>query len=800
MEPRTHAANLLVPTVPLTEALHAAIDAACARIAPTWPLDRFIAVNPFWELTDRPIAEVASELRALSGAQLLPPREWFREAWRSGRLTEDHLARAIARAGTSRTVEHLRARLDVEAPVIQRRAQLTDVADAERRLDREVPWQDFVLTSISQFCASFFDEGQAAFGPDRSGGLYASWRRFAQLDQAPSTLMGAATLREVVAALPHTADELFGIALLELDVPRDQWTSYLSALLLGVNGWASWCAYRRWTARLAGGDDHTMRELLAVRLGWEWLLHRAGSESVRRRWQLALADWLRVDAKAAEGQHDDWLLQDAMELRWQDEVIAALPARAKAVAPREVDAQVVFCIDVRSEPYRRALEAESEKVQTLGFAGFFGLPIDFLAVGAREGRPQLPGLLAAKARAVETGLDALQRSTRLAERAGAEALHGFKTSAASTFSFVEAFGLPQALGLARETMGLGRSSDQLAVSKPRLAAGPDRVALAAGMLRTMGLTRDFAPVVALVGHGARTRNNPHAAGLDCGACCGQSGEVNARVAAALLNEPEVREGLRARGVEVPEGTRFVAGLHDTTTDEVTLFELDEVPTSSRPDVERLASLVSRASERARAARASSVGETSGARSGFDRRSRDWAQVRPEWGLADNAGFVIAPRERTRGLDLGGRAFLHDYRWRDDEGFTTLELLLTAPMVVTHWINLQYYASTVDNARYGSGNKVLHNVVGGHLGVFEGNAGDLRIGLPFQSIHDGTRWRHEPLRLSVFVEAPEEAIEAVLQKHAKVRGLVEHGWLQLFRIGPELEQVTERRPGGWFERG
>ena len=42
-----------------------AVDAACARIAPTWPLDRFIAVNPYWGQLERPIA---AGRRATGGA------------------------------------------------------------------------------------------------------------------------------------------------------------------------------------------------------------------------------------------------------------------------------------------------------------------------------------------------------------------------------------------------------------------------------------------------------------------------------------------------------------------------------------------------------------------------------------------------------------------------------------------------------------------------------------------------------------------------------------------------------------
>ena len=195
-----------------------------------------------------------------------------------------------------------------------------------------------------------------------------------------------------------------------------------------------------------------------------------------------------------------------------------------------------------------------------------------------------------------------------------------------------------------------------------------------------------------------------------------------------------------------------------------------------------------AGEQARRERAPRLGLTGlsdeALRHAIDDRAGDWAQVRPEWGLADNAAFIVAPRAHCRHLDLGGRSFLHDYRFEDDKDFAILELIMTAPMVVTHWINLQYYASTVDNVRYGSGNKLLHNVVGGHLGVFEGNGGDLRIGLPMQSLHDGERWVHTPLRLSVFIEAPLDAINTVVARHESVRQLVENKWLHLFAYGPD----------------
>ena len=347
-----------------------------------------------------------------------------------------------------------------------------------------------------------------------------------------------------------------------------------------------------------------------------------------------------------------------------------------------------------------------------------------------------------------------------------------------------------------------------AIRKPRLTQSTNgdevpleaRTDLAAGILRAMSLTAGHARLVLLAGHGSDTVNNPHGSGLDCGACCGQTGEVNARAAAALLNEPSVRSGLAARGIEIPASTHFLAGLHHTTTDEVALFDLDELPDSHRGDLETLRACLREAGRHARTERARTLGLSGHSDRALETavqfRAKDWSEIRPEWGLANNAAFIVAPRERSRHLDLAGRSFLHDYRWEQDTDLAVLELIMTAPMIVTHWINFQYYASTVDNRMYGSGNKVLHNVVGGHLGVFEGNGGDLRIGLPMQSLHDGQRWIHTPLRLSVFIDAPLHAIDAIIDKHEMVCRLLENEWIFLFQIDPDRHVVQARRGGHW----
>ncbi|MEM1034812.1 MAG: putative inorganic carbon transporter subunit DabA, partial [Myxococcota bacterium] len=243
--------------------------------------------------------------------------------------------------------------------------------------------------------------------------------------------------------------------------------------------------------------------------------------------------------------------------------------------------------------------------------------------------------------------------------------------------------------------------------------------------------------------------------------------------------PDVREGLKSKGIEIPGDTWFLAGMHDTTTDEVTLYDVDAVPESHAED---LAALRRRLAGAARAAREERIPRLPRAVRHDDvlMRARDWSETRPEWGLAGCAAFIAAPRHRTRGRDLGGRSFLHDYTWQTDDDFETLEFIMTAPVVVASWISLQYYASTVAPELFGAGDKTLHNVVGA-IGVLEGTGGDLRTGLPLQSVHDGARWQHEPLRLHVAIEAPCAAINAVIERHEVVRQLVDHGWIHLFAI-------------------
>ena len=423
------------------------------------------------------------------------------------------------------------------------------------------------------------------------------------------------------------------------------------------------------------------------------------------------------------------------------------------------------------------------QIQTLGFAGFFGLTTAHRRFASDIEELRLPVLLTPALRSLAGGAELAVSEQRARIKARATRAWGrFKLAAVSSFAFVEATGPLYVWKLLSDSLGRGRGPrpDE---PEPRLLEPTldlqARTRTAEAVLRAMSLTTRFARLVMLVGHGASVANNPHASALHCGACGGYSGDVNARLLAALLNDQEVRTGLAKSGIVIPADTLFIAALHDTTTDEVTLFSGDDPSATREADIAQAVTWLAAAGKLARGERALRL-PRAGQERAIARRSRDWSETRPEWALAGCKAFIAAPRARTAGRSLEGRAFLHDYDWTQDKSFGVLELILTAPVVVASWISLQYYGSTVAPEVFGSGNKLLHNVTGG-IGVVEGNGGLLRGGLPWQSVHDGEDYAHEPLRLSVCVEAPRDAIAEILSRHDNVRALFDNGWLQLFAL-------------------
>jgi hypothetical protein len=182
----------------------------------------------------------------------------------------------------------------------------------------------------------------------------------------------------------------------------------------------------------------------------------------------------------------------------------------------------------------------------------------------------------------------------------------------------------------------------------------------------------------------------------------------------------------------------------------------------------------------------------------ERRSADLAQVRPEWGLSSNAAFIVAHRSLTLGLNLGGRVFLHSYDWQLDTKGSVLDVIMTAPLIVGEWINMEHYFSTVDNKVYGSDSKVIHNVVGG-FGVMLGSGGDLQTGLPRQTVMAGEERYHDPLRLLAVIEAPTDRIVEIIRNHHALQHLFDNGWVNLVALDPRTGTFHRYLPGFAWER-
>jgi uncharacterized protein YbcC (UPF0753/DUF2309 family) len=818
--------------------IEAAIADACNRVAPLWPLKHFVAVNPFLGFSGQTFHSTAATMHRVARVDMLMPRSFYRQAVASGYVAEGDLeaacAWAPARWNAPRTVAAFRAALARNATAKTKHAAhvptVTEVLDSLSGGDRIASGTAFMTDEISKWCAAYFDQGQSVWRlPGRGLRPYTAWRSAMRFDRNPE-VMGVAGFRAIVAGLPDDPVDAIAEVVRRQGVPKRALGDYLHQAFVDVGGWAAYARYLQWTNALHGQADETLSDLLAIRIAWGYALFaQHGDDAFAQAWGRAMQEVALppVDERIGDDPElaVDIVAHEAYEFAYRRRLLAQLqrgPQSAQSQGRPAV--QAAFCIDVRSEVYRRAFEAESPDVATLGFAGFFGFPIEYVPIGHRSGGAQCPVLLTPTYTVCESvqgaspGEEAKVLDLRLLRRRVAKAWKSFKTAAVSSFIFVETAGVLFAWKIVSDSLALTRpvhdpdvdGLDESVIDRlgPRVEPGTlagrrtgfddvQAVDQAEAVLRGMSLTTGFAPLVLMTGHGSTTVNNPYASGLDCGACGGYTGEANARVAAAILNERRTRDGLRERGIDIPADTWFVGCLHDTTTDEIRMYDADAAPASHRARLDDVRAVLARAGARARRERAPLLRIDAGRN--VDRlvkaRSRDWSQVRPEWGLAGNAAFIAAPRSRTRGIDFGGRAFLHDYDWRSDAGFGVLELVMTAPMVVASWINLQYYGSTVNNRVFGSGNKVLHNVAG-IIGVLEGNAGDLKVGLPLQSVHDGERLIHEPLRLSVFIEAPHDAIDAVIAKHGGVRDLVENHWLHLFAIGDDGTIARRGEAGAW----
>jgi uncharacterized protein len=756
-----------------------ALDNATRVVPPLFPLRHFVAVNPYLGYSATDMAAASVEMAATQGASLWMPGSYYSALFSRGDIGSPDLDHAQKKLGTSFSLGQLLSWAD-RAP-----KAFSPLPTYASFLDEAKPgaaWEHWVACQIGQFCGAYYDVNQATWPmPWRHLPLLEAWREYAAHDASPE-IAGLSGFRKLVAEMPDDETEAVNALADALRPPSVPLEKFLIREITSLPGWAGYVQFRVREHALRGRSDTSLRQFLAIRLAYDLGLKRAfGSAEFDRLW----ARTAEPNEPTLQAAMLAQVWQTACEAAYQRRLVAKLLAPIAQPTPETPSLQVVFCIDVRSERFRRHLERVEPTVQTLGFAGFFGVPVQFSDPATGEQTSRVPALFAPK---LSTGLAARDEEQIVSARELSRAWQGFQHAAASCFTYVESFGLGAILGAVRKRP---KPKCNSAIPHWNGVSFEDRLSIAEGALRGMGLDRCFAPLVVICGHGSTSVNNPQASALECGACGGHAGDHNARLAATLFNDVQIRVSLSERGIRIPTETIFVAGIHNTTTDEIELFEDTRFGIASAARVGLAREWFTKAAVHSRAERDGVLGHAGQ----WGERSADEAETRPEFGLANNAAILLAPRAISRGKHLDARVFLHDYDHTRDPSLDQLVFLLSAPGVVASWINLQYYGSRVDPDRHGSGNKVLHNVCGG-IGVVEGNAGDIRPGLAWQSLHDGERFVHEPLRLSLVAAAPRAALDAALVRASSALELVSNNWIHLVSLEGG-SAYTRRADGTWL---
>ncbi len=578
----------------------------------------------------------------------------------------------------------------------------------------------------------------------------------------------------------------------------------------------------------------TLKEFIEFELLMEWDALQA---HLGKRWK-PLADHITqpplklfADIEKTELAEVIELWQDAFEWSYYDSVLKGIllaapnlsaggalePVNGKIISifeepGRGASFQAIFCIDEREDSIRRHIEAVDRNCETFGAPGFFGVEFYFQQEGSKFYDKLCPAPVTPKFLIKE--YDA--RMPKKGEPLYTKHTHGFFTGFALSIAFGFWAFVQTVLNLFKPKMSpaisnayghMDKQSSLTIINKdPKdiengLQVGytiDEMTARAEGFLRGIGLVKNFAPVVYIVAHGSSSANNPHHGAHDCGACSGRPGATNARVQAFILNHKEVREILKARGIDIPVSTQFVGSMHDTAADVIGYYDenlLNDKNASghliNKQNFETALNL--NAKERSRRfASINTKQELEQVRKAIHSRSVSLFEPRPELGHGTNTLAIIGRRQTSKGLFLDRRAFLNSYDHTTDPDGTILSAVMRPIGLVCGGINLEYYFSRVDNIKMGAGTKLPHNVMG-LFGVANSSDGDLRPGLPWQMIEV-----HDPVRLLVIVEHKPEIVLKAIQSSPDVFEWYKNEWVHIIALHP-VEQQFYYFVNGVFEK-
>ncbi|WP_052158306.1 DUF2309 domain-containing protein [Lacinutrix jangbogonensis] len=746
------------------EQISLSIEAASKRIGTTWPLYSFVTSNPLSGYEKLPFKEAVQQAGRFLKSNAYPSSDIYRQAYENNDIDNTILHDMLQDQKLLESADsylHIMQKEELNIPI-----KITS------RLD----------VIMAKWLAAFMDEGLAEWQmPNKEKGFYESWKALAIYDNDFGKLSSKELQKTSYEALEHVLNVYDDINYKEI----------FSAHIAALSGWTGYIKHRIDTNSIWQQQfPITIQDYLAVRLT---IANHLGMP-------LKMATDVRENDSIIEIKHT-WL--KAWEATFQNKLVLNLKNDNISVNSTKEknefsDVQLVFCIDTRSEMMRRHIE-NSGNYETYGYAGFFGIAADYQHYQEDISIKSCPPIVGSPYKITENPNKVLvQQDTDFkADKKRAKAkthiLKRLKNMLPSSFGFVEGAGAFYGLSLVAQSFAPSayfkiknrNKRNYESFCDPIISynggdknkqdvALNEKVAIVKSGFDLMGWDT-FAPLVLFAGHGSHTVNNPFGSSLDCGACAASPGRHNARLLATLANDKAVREVLRlAHQINIPEDTVFIGGEHNTTTDEIVIFDA-LVPETHQ---ERLATFKKNLKNAQETATSERLMVSSGGVELAKNKSLNWGETRPEWGLAKNAAFIVGSRDLTRSMNLDGRCFLHSYNWKSDPEGAALAGIMGGPMVVTQWINNHYYFSTIDNEKFGGGSKITHNVTG-QFGVVQGNGGDLKMGLPLQSLRaSDTEMYHQPLRLTTIIHAPLNRVESILKNNEHLQTLLDNEWMYL----------------------
>ncbi len=649
---------------------------------------------------------------------------------------------------------------------------------------------------------AYIDEGQSTITmPFRNLGFYKAWSKLVLYDKKIHSRHKEK--KDFIKNLPDNSYASIKKCLEILNIAEQEHIKFLTIILSTLSGWASYIKYLSQWSEVDKTHRYriTLEDYLAVRLSITVLLWPQAKNLLH--WH----DNIKIPNR-------DNLLDklNHIEDSYSKSLLTNLSLNNGYNLSNTAKAQLIFCIDVRSEPLRRQIEFVGN-YETFGVAGFFGIAVNLTNKVTQETYPSCPVLVSPKHN-IEEKLhypDQYKKDKKSYELicTSKKLYQSVKYNFTTPLALVETIGLISGFWLGLRTFApnlsfLIKSYLLNKIRKPLefipsldSISFEDQYLYAYNALRIIGLTYNFSPLVVLCSHGSTSENNAYASALDCGACGGRHGSSNAKILAQILNNPQIRLRLSENGINIPQKTIFIAAKHNTATDEIEFY--------NAPNTDSFLSLAEDLKKAGFNNNIIRLKKLIPYQSIFSYKqknltfSRDWAQIRPEWGLAGNAAFIVAPRHISHSLDLDGRCFLHSYDYKQDPQGTYLNTILTAPMIVAQWINMQYLFSTINNVAYGAGSKITHNITG-KIAVMQGNASDLMTGLPLQSVYiNDKKSYHTPQRLITIVYAPKELIDLIVDNQPILKKIFSNGWIKLACMNPEDKKIfTLNRQLIWEE--